>query len=375
MPKTKILALAGLMLLLTSVGVTPTWAAEVDISPIQATFEATNQDSDSAEVAELKKVLSSLQADLAEMKDGMKQLQTKMVESEMEKLRSQLESLQKDSTSENFVSTPTKAPTPPVFKIEEAPEPDYVKVVETNAVETEALKNETEVVNSENNETDPKILAKDAEIERLKAALVAKDQTTEENAHAEVKAKADKIKAVKETLAEVNIGKMVQQLKGEDAEIEEIIKPAEPVAEKPSNIIAQANGEILFQFPRSLSHKAGDIKENSKIQTLSAKSLTASLLDSKQATQPENTFERKAAPSETNWSILSTGGIVTLSGMLGIAVIIFIVWLLRHERKLLAATSRRFQQLDYKPNFDFKSHAKKLFERNQNSSREDKTTE
>ena len=372
MPKTKILALAVLILLLTSVGVTPTWAAEADVSPTQATFEVADQNS--AEVIELKKALDLLRADLVEMKNGMKQLQTKMVESEMEKLRSQLEDLQKDTIGTDFVSIPTKITTPPVLKIEEILEPDYVKFEETETVENEILENEEEVTDLENEETDPKILAKDAEIEKLKAALAAKEQSEEESAHAEVKAKAEDVKAAKETLAEVGVGEIMQQLKGEEAELEEIIEPVAPLIKKPSNIIAQANGEILFQFPRSLSHKAGNIKASPKTQTLTAKSLTANLLDAKQAAQPENTFERKAAPPETNWSILSTRGIITLSGMLGIAVIIFIVWLLRHERKLLAATSQRFQQLDYKPNFNLRSRAKKLFKRNKTSSCEDKIT-
>jgi hypothetical protein len=369
--KIKILVLA-ILLLLTPVGITPVWAAEADVSFTQATFEVADQNS--AEVIELKKTLDLLRADLVEMKNGMKQLQTKMVESEMEKLRSQLEDLQKDTIGTDFVSIPTRITTPPVLKIEEILEPDYVKLEETEAVENEVPENEEEVADLENEETDPKILAKDAEIEKLKAALAAKEQAEEESAHAEVKAKAEDVKAAEETLAEIGVDKMVQQLKGEEAEPEEIIKPVAPLIKKPSNIIAQANGEILFQFPRSLSHKAGDIKASSKTQTLTAKSLTANLLDAKQAAQPENTFERQAAPSKTNWSILSTGGIITLSGMLGIAVIIFIVWLLRHERKLLAATSRRFQQLDYRPNFNLKSRAKKLFKRDKTSSREDKIT-
>ena len=157
---------------------------------------------------------------------------------------------------------------------------------------------------------------------------------------------------------EVEVAGITGQPKGDATEIaeadeqEKLIQP-----EKSSNIIAKADGKILFQFPRSLSRNAEDIKTDIKDEITPAKQLTADVL---KVPTEEDASKRESAPKDS-----SAYDIVIFGGVLGIAIVIFIVWLVCHERKLLAATSRRFQQLDFKPSFDLKSRAKRLFKRNQ----------
>jgi hypothetical protein len=369
MYKTKILAFITLFLVISAF--TPAFAAG-EISLSEATFEAEDDFSSEtqSDVAELRKTIELLRIELGEMKSGMKQLQAKMVEAEMDKLRSQLDSLQKEiKTGE---TEDTEVPALEVFSVSPAPETPQITKIEDFlnidlkevTAETEEVKSETiedleaaEVTNdetvTEDAEVEDELDEKDVEIAELKAALALKE---EKEAHAEVKEKADEIKATKAELEKVAITDAVNKLTGE---------------EEPSNIIAQANGEILFQFPRSVSQKKG---KTQSIKNLSAGSLTASILNSDKSATEENSFKRKSAP-KTSFSMFSTSSITIFGGMLGVAVVVFIFWLVRHERKLLAATSRRFRQLDFKPDFNLRSRAKKMFKRDKSSSDEDNITQ
>ncbi|MFH1545911.1 MAG: hypothetical protein ABIE14_00860, partial [Patescibacteria group bacterium] len=153
------------------------------------------------------------------------------------------------------------------------------------------------------------------------------------------------------------------------------IETAKAELKKPSNIIAKTNGEILFQFPRSLTRKSGETNTIAKNKILAVENLKADILKIEQssAKEKENNFERSSA-SKKEFSFLSTRSIAILGGMLGIAVAIFIVWLIRHEQRLLAATSQRFQQLDFRPNFKLSSRVKKLFQQDKKSSSHEENT-
>ena len=81
--------------------------------------------------------------------------------------------------------------------------------------------------------------------------------------------------------------------------------------------------------------------------------MTADLL-----TAADAEFTRSSAP-KNNWNLFSPTGLAVAVFAIAIAVAIFVAWLIRNERRLLAATSRRFAQLEKKPNFDLKNRAKK----------------
>lgn len=385
MRKTKTFAFIASILLFTAgnfsinFSISPALAAEEDFSAektnlsAEITFEA---EAESTEIkndgtAELKKSLELLRAEIAEMKSGMKQLQAKIVEAEMEKLSDQLSALQKEiaeAGKADFEKTEipkfdfgfTPAPqTLPVTKIEDFVDFNLNEEISKSEKETETAEKIETAEAEKNSELAKKLETAEAEIEELKATLAKKEELEKDKAvHAEVIGKVEKIKAAKEELEKVAVEDAVEKLK-KKGEAEEI--------KKTSNIIAQANGEIFFQFPRSLTRKSGTTGMIAENKTLAAENLKAGALEIKQPAAKENNFKRSSAPKK-EFSLFSARSIAVLGGMLGIAVAVFIVWLLRHERRLLAATSRRFQQLDFKPNFDLNSRARKLFRRNKKPS-------
>ncbi len=115
MQKTKILAFVTLILFFIASNSGLAFAIEedhlgeeADLSE-KATFEAETKvvKVKTSEVIELKESFELLRAELSEMKSGIKQIQTKMMEAEMEELRRRLESLQQEITTgekEHFVT-------------------------------------------------------------------------------------------------------------------------------------------------------------------------------------------------------------------------------------------------------------------------------
>ncbi|MCF7845982.1 MAG: hypothetical protein K9L85_01970 [Candidatus Peribacteraceae bacterium] len=364
MRKLRILAFITSILVFTVLSQNPVFATEIDTASSvndlgQATFEA--ESSEAAEVAELRDTLANLQVELTSMKSGMQDLQAKFVEAEIEKLQAQLATI-RGSTSTSTVpnidlsdlySTSTTSgglqaddsDLPEVTKIE-----DFVGFELDKNTKAEVNKDESENVETDSEgeeDINSALAAADSEIERLETILKEKEAlAADEAAHTEVKSKVEELKAARAKLEAVAVEDAVDQLKDEDEQPEEA-----------ANIIAKAdNSEVLFQFPRAVSQKAGAPKQN-----LSAQSLTADILDI--APTQENNFKR-SSPVQKNWNFLSATSLAIFGGVIAVLIAIFVTWLIRNERQMLAATSRRFQQLDLKPDFDLNSRAKKLVNKN-----------
>ncbi len=314
--------IVSIALVLLLLGATPVFAEEQF-----ASFEV---EQNSSETADLKETVQLLRSELGEMKSGMQQLQGQMVESEIVRLQQQLQSLRSGSSvptnnlqpapqsDYNFTPAPTEDETPIVTSIEDLLGIDLEEAgIEVETTETEPAEELTELE------------AKDVEIAKLKAVLAEKDN---QEAHAETVAKNAAVELTEEELAKVEIADVIQSLTAEEA--------AEQG--KTANIIAKADGEILFQFPRSVSQKIAPKQNPSQ--------LTASVLNAE--------FERESKGG--SFSFFTIRNISILIGVLVIAVAVFVVWLMRHERELLAATSRRFRQLEFKPNTDLSSRLKKM---------------
>ncbi len=367
MRKNKILAFTTSILMFAAIAVPAAFAAEVDLPEATFAAETETENVDATnDAAELQKQLTALRADLSEMQNGMKLLQAKVVEAEMNKLKDQLAALQKEiaaneetnytndfstlSLSANILdATSTSTPSTPVItRIEDFTGFDLDLETEE---ETNEAENSGEVVIEDNNSEDEKIgkedgvesetaerlAAAEEEIEKLKEALEEKIEFEKEvTAHAEIKEKAAEIKSTEIELAETVVSDAIAKLRSERTS-----------GTKTSNIIASADDELLFQFPRSLSQKT------SSNNLIAAKEMTATILD---AAEAEENFKRSSAPK--NYQIISANSLTFLVCTFGAAILVFIAWLLHHEKKLLAATSRRFQQLELRPNFELKSRAK-----------------
>ncbi|MFH0776833.1 MAG: hypothetical protein V1936_04455 [Patescibacteria group bacterium] len=348
MPKIKISVLIGLVLCfwpLASVAAADNLADESALPA--ATFEA--EKPESAEVADLKKSLAALKAELSDMKNGMKSLQTKVLESEIEKLRDQLAAIQGDDATNSPSSSQTNLgsfniadliseatgksssveTTPRVTKIE-----DFVGF---------DVGNDVKKANSEDANVAEILKNADAEIAKLEAALGEKETgIADKAAQSEVQQKVSELKAAKAKLESVSIADAVGKL--------------DDGADKPTSIIANADGEILFQFPRSVSQKTNDPSEQ-----IGAANLKADLL----ATDQSSDLKRSAAPTKS-WQIFSATNLTIFALILSVGLAVFVFWLVRYEHRLLAATSRRFQQLDFKPNFDLNTRAEQQTQ-NQNT--------
>jgi len=345
----KIKNLAFIALILIFLGNTSALAAESDYSLGEATFEAESTDSAAtAEILQLQKTIELLRSDLVEMKSGMKQLQAKMVEAEMEKLRQQLETLQNEISAEQPTSY-YNTPTPTQNYIDLNPESDTPQVtsigdfLDIDMSEIKPVDTETTNESEEDLSLEEKLTKAETEIEELKTALAEKEALdADKAANAEIIAKTEAVEAAKDEL--------------ENTEVADAVAQAEGTAEEEgnSNIIAKADGEILFQFPRSLSRKSGDGSVKLKTASLTADVLEAS-----------DEFKRESAP-KNGFSFFSVRSITILGGLIVVVVVAFIVGLVRYERKLLAATSRRFQQLDVKPDFDLHTRAQKAAKRSGN---------
>lgn len=312
-----------------------------------ATFVADNSSSNEAEVAELKKTLADLQIQLSSMRNGMQDLQTKWVESEMKNLQAQLAALRGSTAT----AIPTTFSAPEATITVPAPDETIVKVTSLEDFvgfpieqsDDKATSATSEATTQDGAEVNSILKTADAEIAKLEAILSAKKALNEdESAHAEITKKITELKTARSKLAEISIKDTVEKL----AEAE---PDAEVTPVTSSNIIAQADGAVLFQFPRAISRTADT---TTKSTGLDASNLTADLLA---ANSPP---PRNSAP-RAKWSIFSETSLVIFATALLIGIVIFVTWLLRNERRLLAATSRRFQQLDQRPNFDLGIHTKK----------------
>ncbi len=314
-----------------------------------ATFVADNSSSNEAEVTELKKTLADLQIQLSSMRNGMQDLQAKWVESEMKNLQAQLAALRGSTTT----AMPTTLSTPEATTTVPAPDETTVKVTSLedfvgfpiDQSDEKDTVTASETTTQDGTEVNSILKTADAEIAKLEAILAAKKALNEdESAHAEITKKIAELKAARSKLAEISIKDTVGKLA--DAEPDAKVVPATS-----SNIIAQADGAVLFQFPRAISRTANT---TAKSADLDAGNLTADVL----AAAAENDTPRNSAP-HAKWSMFSETSLAIFATALLIGIVIFVTWLLRNERRLLAATSRRFQQLDQRPNFDLGIHTKK----------------
>ena len=370
MPKNKIFSLITSILVFAALSQTTVLATESDSSAfLTATFEA--ESPEAVEIAELKKALADLQTELSTMKNGMQDLQAQILESEMEKLRDQLatirgsttttlptlpaqsiESYVTDSTEENseVVAENLTTDTPEVTKIE-----DFVGFELEQGEETASVEEKED--EAEKTTIDLALETADAEIAKLEAILAEQEAAADKEAsHTAVEQKVEELKATREKLEAAAIQQKDEKLQDENEQ--------EVKVEKPSNIIAKADGEVLFQFPRAISQKTSPQRSS-----LAAKHLTADVIDL--MSNEEGEFKRSAAPQK-GWGLFSGSSLIVFGTILAIAIAVFVFWLVRNERQLLAATSRRFQELDFKPNFGFKPQAKKS-ERTKNTSKHKNT--
>jgi hypothetical protein len=127
-------------------------------------------------------------------------------------------------------------------------------------------------------------------------------------------------------------------------------KDSEILPEESTEKIAKVSGENLFQTLRDVLNTSTNKKNN-----LQANYLTADILKNSDTVE---TFTHNSA-SENKFKIFSATNTAIIGGLLAITITTFIMWLIRNERKLILATSRRFQELEHKPNFDLKKRAKK----------------
>ncbi|MFA6458180.1 MAG: hypothetical protein WCV72_02195 [Patescibacteria group bacterium] len=352
----KIFPFIASVFLFAALSQTAVFAAEAEIAtadsldnPPVATFVANNSSADEAEVAELKKTLADLQIQLSSMRSGMQDLQAKWVESEMKNLQAQLAALRGSTAT----AMPTTFSAPEETSTVPAPDETTVKVTSLEDFvgfpidQSDDKAATTEATTQDGTEVNSILKTADAEIAKLEAILAAKKALNEdESAHAEVTKKIAELKAARSKLAEISIKDAVEKLA--DAEPDAKVAPATSAS---SNIIAQADGAVLFQFPRAISRTADTAAEPSGFD---AGNLTADVL----AAATKNDSRRNAAP-HAEWSIFSETSLAIFTTALLIGIVVFVTWLLRNERRLLAATSRRFQQLDQRPNFDLGIHTKK----------------
>ncbi|MFH0834048.1 MAG: hypothetical protein V2A63_01505 [Patescibacteria group bacterium] len=333
MLKNKLFAFVGLLLLFAANSQNLALAEENTLPG--ATFQA--EDPTTSEVADLKKSLAALQSELTSMKTGMQDLQAKYIESEMEKLQQQLAAIRGGSATSSTTALPnlsdfytlpttqtnsiqtTDPNTIPVTKIE-----DFVGF-SLDGEDAKTVKTETAKVESVN-EVEGALASADDEIAKLEKLLEdKKDQTND----ADIKQKIKDLKTAKTELAKIKVEDTIA---------------AEAGQENSNKIIAQNDGEVLFQYPRAISQK-----ENAA----GAGNLTADVL------KAEQTENKEHGASAKSWDLFSANSLAILIGLIAVAVAIFATWLVRNERRLLAATSRRFAQLELKPNFDLKNRAQK----------------
>lgn len=302
----------------------------------EATFEAEETasietTSNPSEVSELKSTIETLKAELAEMKSGMKQLQTKMVEAEMAKLQEQLQAIQTDTTPVSYKEDLNLLPTANLLGADLLATSTEDRVAEG----AEAI-TEDDLILVDDAAIAEEIAQKYAEIEELEAVLQQKETADEaKSTEAEAKEEIAEAEEMKAELETVEVTKVIEQLTGEeDTETEAVVE------EKNSNIIAQANGEILFQFPRSISTKE-------QKSAISADDMTADVLHMVETTleHEEKISQHKSATPEED-SFFSASNIALLGALLGVAIVVSIIWLIRNEKKLLAATSRRFRKIN-----------------------------
>jgi len=317
-------------------GMTPAFAVDSVSLSQKASFEVKSEAS-SSEITELKQTIELLRLDLGSMKTGMKQLQAKVLEAEMERLHSQLESLQNDIKTE---TEETEKGLTSDFNLATPESIQVTKMEDFLEIDLDGSEDKKEVVGEVTETTKIKIPTDTDKAEGVEAG----EEVVKKLKEGETKV------AGKEAVESDEIG----EDEGDEAEDGEEI-------EKSSNIIAQANGEILFQFPRSLSQKKGEAKS---AETISPKQLTASVLT---ASKKESSFKRKSASK--NSSTFSTGNVFIFGGVLGAGIVAFVLWLLHHEKKLLVATSQKFRQFDLKSGFNLSPRAKKLFKRGKSLSR------
>lgn len=354
MRQNKIFTVLALIFISAALCQTAVFAEETEQTTVTnelptATFEASSAETN--EVAELKKTLADLQNQLVTMKSGMQDLQAKWVESEMKNLQAQLAAIRSSTAT---ITSPASdeaitLQTEPAPVEDESADQSTIKVTSLEDFVGFKIDDQDATIATTNTQDETEINSilktADAEIAKLEAILAAKKALGEdEAAHAEVTKKIEELKAAREQLAGISIQDTVEKLAAEQPEPE-----VQAEVTDSSNIIANADSAVLFQFPRTIARTA----ETTSLNNLNAGNLTADVLAS------TNNFERSAAPKRA-WSLFSATSLAIFATTLLIGIAIFVTWLVRNERQLLAATSRRFQQLDLKPSFDLKNHAKKI---------------
>lgn len=302
-----------------------------------ATFKADDEDS------ELGKSIEALRAELAEMKSGMSALQAKIMENEMSQLRAQLINLQNELLTNSVIKKPEESTADseedkyePYFEpLDESSdsenEPDSDANPETADSPTET---ENEIEFYEEDDLAAKLALAEAEIAKLKT------ENGTENTE-KIYEKIENELAVEIEIDEsepVDVGEKMAEA-GEDAE-----KIAGKKDEsKPASIIAKADGDLLFQFPRSFSSKK---MSATTVKSIGAKNLMANTLVEKNDTPAAPNFTRSSAPAK-KIELFSARNIAILAILIIVAMGTFIYFLVKNERKLLTSHSNIFPKNDF----------------------------
>jgi len=356
MRKTRVLIFAAIILswfCLENSAVFAIESEKVEESVIEniATFEADEND-------ELKEMIKELQLELSEMKNGMSKLQNRMVESEMSQLRTQLINLQNDLLNESS----TKKLEGFNKSVETIPNLDLDLVSETKS-EFSSEESEAEIEFYEDGDLAAKLILAETEITKLKSELAEKEVK-------EKKKENDPLyKKIENEVTETSKEEVEKKKTTEDKSINigekmaKAIEEAEKIAEKedklePANIIAKADGESLYRFPRSLSSKEATLKTIENAKSINAKNLVADILTENDESPSAPNFKRSSASTQ-KFNFFSFQNIAIMTIAIILVVGSFIYFLIKNERKLLLACQLKLQKTESRNDFSSKEQARK----------------
>ena len=356
MQKTKVFTFAVAALILFSFANKAVFAVESEESAEKvvknlATFEANDENE------ELKKMILELQSELVKMKDGMSTLQTKVMESEMTQLRTQLLELQNNLLVESSTKNFAKSAAETISDLEANSETETELAPDSEDAEIGA---ETEIEFYPEDDLAAKLILAEAEIAKLKSKLGEEEEE-------EVEKEVEKEEVIYEKIEEEPVKKVEKEETGEIELIdvgEKMAKAgeeAEKIAEKesdpePANIIAKLDGELLYQFPRSFSSREIDSSENTK--SLGAENLVADILAENESPVAPN-FTRNSASAE-KFELFSGQNIAILATTVGLVIGFFIYFLIKNERKLLAYCEYKLKKAEAENDFPLSGETKKV---------------
>ncbi|MFH1375652.1 MAG: hypothetical protein ABIH35_03220 [Patescibacteria group bacterium] len=304
------------------------------------------------EILQLEKSLRIMQLEIGTLKNTIKDLQSKVVKSEMADLKNRLETLQEE-----------------IFALEgknSDPLSDYERLLLESSLQTkepvasasdreifvESLEEIASSAQQEVSELKQKLvedLANSPKATVIKETAGAKEAFKEKIL--DQKAADVEQKAEAEKLANIEVIKLMTKLADGETEVSEAEEEEEVIIEPAPSIITQrSSGRSLFQFPRSLERNTGQGQINTQVvsaRTTQAKYLKTSIptnTDSADGNSAPAEFERQSLSQKSE--PFSGRNLVFLGGLLAFALIGFVFWLSRYEKRLFSAAARHFQSLD-----------------------------